>query len=265
MAALACQATVLSWPGVLAAVTKDLSANHEGVREADALGLLREGICIAGEPSHNAIVLGARGIAHYAVEFEGVPAHWGRPQDAANPLFALAAFLPSIERLELPSDPALGAATISAFEVASAPGGRAANAGDLLRDARPARPPRGVARGDPRRAAGARRPRRRGAPPHHGAGAPGQRDVTLRRVAVGPGGAAPRARRAGRPRASCGIYVHHVCEQRRAIADPRARDAERRARPFGLIGDAGEREHVSVSQVLDAAKVYAVTAAAGAS
>jgi len=261
MAALAPHAGALPGRVQLAAVTKDLSANHEGVREADAIGLLREGICIAGEPSHNAIVLGARGIAHYAVEFEGVPAHWGRPQDAANPLFALAAFLPSIERLDLPSDPALGAATISAFQVeSSAVAPRTPGACCVMLDRRvlPQESPeaiRDVLQALADRAA-ASRPR-----------------ITARVGQVSgmsPYGVSPsapvvqrveRAVRAALGRPAEHTYITFASNAGYLI---RVHAMPSVALGPGLIGDAGEREHVSVSQVVDAAKVYAA-AAAGAS
>ena len=262
MAVLAPHAAALPGRVQLAAVTKDLSANHEGVREADALGLLREGICIAGEPSHNAIVLGARGIAHYAVEFEGVPAHWGRPQDAANPLFALAAFLPSIERLELPSDPALGAATISAFEVASsAVAPRTPETCCVMLDRRvlPGESPEAI-----RDALQALADRAAAARPRITARVRQVSGMSPYRVSP----SAPVVRRLEHAvQAALGRPAEHTYITFASNAGYLIRE---HAMPSvalgpGHIGDAGEREHVSVSQVLDAAKVYAAAAAAGAS
>ena len=260
MAALAPHASALARRVQLAAVTKDLSASHEGPREADAIGLLREGVCLAGEPSNNAIVLGARGIAHYAVEFDGVPAHWGRPQDAANPLFALAAFLPTIERLDLPSDPILGAATVSVFQVDStAVAPRTPSTCRVMLDRRVL--------------------------PHESPEAIGEALQTLADQAAGT-----RPRITARVRQVSGMFPYAVPPTaavvqsvERAVRAALGRPAEHTYITFasnagylihehkmpsvalgpGMIGDAGEREHVSVAQVVDAAKVYAAAAVIG--
>jgi len=104
---------------LVAAVTKDLRANHEGIRELAQSTPLRADYVVAGEPSDNQIVLGARGIGHFEVRLEGRPAHWGRPAEAVNPLYGLADLLRALETLPLPSHPALGPATVSPFEVRS--------------------------------------------------------------------------------------------------------------------------------------------------
>ncbi|MBI4277664.1 MAG: M20/M25/M40 family metallo-hydrolase [Armatimonadetes bacterium] len=104
---------------LVAAVTKDLAANHEGMKELHETAPLNTDIVVAGEPSNGQIVLGARGIAHYEVTFQGVPTHWGRPAEGVNPLYGLADLLLALESWELPSHPHLGKATVSPFEVRS--------------------------------------------------------------------------------------------------------------------------------------------------
>jgi acetylornithine deacetylase len=101
----------------LAVVTKDLQANHAGVREVLAAVDLQADFVVAGEPAGNHVVVGARGILGLRIDIEGRPAHWGRPNDAANPLYAVANLLERIRTLDLPTDPNLGSATVSPFEV----------------------------------------------------------------------------------------------------------------------------------------------------
>lgn len=101
----------------IAAVTKDLRANHDGVRELLESFPLEVDWMVAGEPSSNRIVLGARGIDQLRFTLSGVPAHWGRPAEAANPLYALGDLLAALERLPLPTHPVLGSATLSPFDV----------------------------------------------------------------------------------------------------------------------------------------------------
>lgn len=104
---------------LVAAVTKDLRANHEGIRELAASYPLAADFVVAGEPSDNHVVLGARGIGHFEARFQGKPAHWGRPADAVNPLFGAADFLLALEHLSLPSHAVLGAASVAPFEARS--------------------------------------------------------------------------------------------------------------------------------------------------
>lgn len=101
----------------VAAVTKDLRANHEGVKElAASYPRLAANFVIAGEPSDNHVVLGARGIGHFEARFTGKTAHWGRPAEAVNPLFGVAEMLLALEKLPLPKHAVLGGATVSPFE-----------------------------------------------------------------------------------------------------------------------------------------------------
>jgi len=101
----------------VAAVTKDLRANHEGLKELAASYPVKADFMIAGEPSDNHVVLGARGIGHYEVRFTGKAAHWGRPAEAVNPLYGVAELLLALEKMTLPRHPVLGEATVSPFEV----------------------------------------------------------------------------------------------------------------------------------------------------
>jgi acetylornithine deacetylase/succinyl-diaminopimelate desuccinylase-like protein len=102
---------------LVAAVTKDLRANHEGVKEMVQSHPLKARYCLAGEPSDNHVVLGARGIGHFEIRLKGVSAHWGRPAEAANPLYGMADVLGRLEGLTLPTHPVLGTATVSPYEV----------------------------------------------------------------------------------------------------------------------------------------------------
>ena len=104
---------------LVAAVTKDLRANHEGVKELAASYPIKADVVVGGEPSDNHIALGARGIGHFEVTFRGTPAHRSRPAEAVNPLYGVADLLLALERLPLLSHAALGAATVSPFEVRS--------------------------------------------------------------------------------------------------------------------------------------------------
>ncbi len=101
----------------VAAVTKDMLANHQGPRELFESFAPHVDRVVAGEPSGNRIVLGARGINQLRVTLTGKPTHWGRPTEGTNPLFALADVLVRLETMPLPSDLILGSATIAPFEV----------------------------------------------------------------------------------------------------------------------------------------------------
>ena len=104
---------------LVAAVTKDMQANHAGPRELFESFAPAADRVIAGEPSGNRIVIGARGINQLRVRLTGTPTHWGRPTEGSNPLFALGDVLNRIDRMPLPTDAALGSATIAPFEVTS--------------------------------------------------------------------------------------------------------------------------------------------------
>jgi acetylornithine deacetylase len=102
---------------LIAPVTKDMHANHQGPRELLAASEEKIDLVIAGEPTDNKIALGARGIAQFEIRILGTPTHWGRPSEGANPLYALSAVLDAIASPSLPSDPVLGQATIAPFDV----------------------------------------------------------------------------------------------------------------------------------------------------
>lgn len=101
----------------VAAVTKDMQANHQGPRELFESYRPAVDRVIAGEPSGNRIVLGARGIGQIRIRLSGRPTHWGRPSEGLNPLFGLADVIRALETMPLPSDPILGGATIAPFEI----------------------------------------------------------------------------------------------------------------------------------------------------
>ena len=103
----------------LAIVTKDLLADHAGPKELFASFPFEADWMIAGEPSGNKLVLGARGIGHYRVTFTGKTTHNGRPKDGVNPLYSIADLLAWLEKAPLPTHQTLGLASISPFEVGS--------------------------------------------------------------------------------------------------------------------------------------------------
>jgi len=257
MAALARHGDALPGRVQMAAVVKDLAANHEGVRQIDAAGLVQADVCIAGEPSNNAIVLGARGIAHYEVEFTGVPTHWGRPRDGANPLYALGAFVLELERVELPTDPVLGAATLAPFAVDStAVPPRTPGRCRVMVDRRvlPGESPETIGRSlqdlaD--RIAGERR----------GIGGHVRAASGMFPYAVPEG--APIVRLVERAvRAALGRAPEHTYITFSSNAGYLIRERNLPSLAFGpgRIEDAGEREHVAVDDVVAAAKVYAAAA-----
>lgn len=257
MAALARHGDALPGRVQLAAVVKDLAANHEGVRQIDHAGLVRADVCIAGEPSNNAIVLGARGIAHYDVEFTGAPTHWGRPREGANPLYALAAFLLELERVELPADPVLGAATLAPFAVDStAVPPRTPGRCRVLVDRRvlPGESPEEISRSLQDVADGIAERRR-------GIGAQVRAVSGMFPYAVPAG--APVVRLVERAvRAALGRVPEHTYITFSSNAGYLIRERNLPSLAFGpgRIEDAGEREHVAVADVVAAAKVYAAAA-----
>lgn len=104
---------------ILAAVTRDLAANHDGIRDVHkGMGITADYI-IVGEPTGNRAVIGARGIIHLAVEFTGVPAHAGDPAQGINPIPLMAKFLIELEQLQLSRHKEIGEATITAISIES--------------------------------------------------------------------------------------------------------------------------------------------------
>lgn len=104
----------------LVAVSKDLASDHAGLKEVIAHRPLEADWAVAGEPSGNAVVIGARGIMHLQVEFLGITAHCGMPTAAVNPLYGLADFLHAVRAAELPRDGELGDATLAPFKATAA-------------------------------------------------------------------------------------------------------------------------------------------------
>jgi acetylornithine deacetylase/succinyl-diaminopimelate desuccinylase-like protein len=103
----------------VACVIQDLNANHDGIRILHQNVGLEPDFVIAGEPSNNQVVMGARGISHIQVSLRGKTSHWGKPHEGVNALYGLGELLLAVEKLELPTHPVLGGATVSAIEVSS--------------------------------------------------------------------------------------------------------------------------------------------------
>lgn len=103
----------------LAAVTRDLWINHDGVREVADRGWIDSDMAIVGEPSGNQPAVGARGIYHFAITIEGKPTHWGSPKEGINPIWGIPDLLKLIEQMThfLPSHPSLGEATLVPIDI----------------------------------------------------------------------------------------------------------------------------------------------------
>lgn len=110
-----------NWGGTIkvACVTKDLMANHDGVKELHESFGLHSDFVIAGEPSNNQAIIEARGISCIQITLKGIETHRGRPKEGVNPLYGLADVLHIVENCSLPQHAILGPATVSAFEVSS--------------------------------------------------------------------------------------------------------------------------------------------------
>jgi succinyl-diaminopimelate desuccinylase len=116
---LAALKTRLKGSFILAAVSRDLWTNHDGVREVADRGWIDSDMAIVGEPSGNQPAIGARGIYHFTITMEGKPTHWGRPKEGINPIWGIPDLLKLIEHMThvLPSHPALGEATLVPIDV----------------------------------------------------------------------------------------------------------------------------------------------------
>jgi acetylornithine deacetylase/succinyl-diaminopimelate desuccinylase-like protein len=246
---------------LVAAVTKDLRANHDGIRELAASYPIKADVLIGGEPSDNQIALGARGIAHFEATFRGKPAHWSRPADAVNPLYGMAELLLALERLPLPSHPALGDATVSPF--------------DLRSDAAPPRSPQTAALMLDRRLL------------------PNESVETIRKEfqRIADGIAAARPGLTGHVRYVSGMYPFAASEASRAVVLLQRAAAATLGRTLsttyltfssnagyaiselkidgvtfgpGRIGDVTDNEHVDIDRVCEAAVMYGAVAALAA-
>ncbi len=104
---------------IIAAVSRDLLANHDGVREVAEKGWIDADMAVVGEPSGNQPVLGARGINHIAITLHGIPTHWGRPEGGVNPIWAMEPVLGVVKGLieGLPSHASLGKATLAPIDI----------------------------------------------------------------------------------------------------------------------------------------------------
>jgi acetylornithine deacetylase/succinyl-diaminopimelate desuccinylase-like protein len=244
-------------PLLIAAVTKDLRANHEGVKELVQTRPLRARYCIAGEPSDNHVVLGARGIGHFEITLTGVPAHWGRPADAANPLYGLADVLLKLERVTLPAHPILGGATIAPFEIRSeAVPPRSPDSATILLDRRllPEESPQEVRQQLAQlvQDAIAARPKLSAAVVHLRGMYP---------YSVGADSPAVQlVQRAGQEALGRALPTMYIAFATNAAYVIRDLGIESVCFGPGRIGDASEIEHVEIASVMDAARVYAAAA-----
>lgn len=92
----------------VAVVTKDLLANHDGVKEIAEDHLKDVTFAVTAEPSDNNIVVASRGIAHAEVEIKGETVHWGIPNPGGNALYRLADFLIELRKLPMHDDNSFG-------------------------------------------------------------------------------------------------------------------------------------------------------------
>jgi len=98
--------------------------DHEGfgVRHAiDSIGR-RPDLVILGEPTSLNIARGHRGRAEVLVEFRGRTAHSSMPELGVNCLDELCEYLGELKRIEMPSHPLLGPASVSPIRVDVSPG-----------------------------------------------------------------------------------------------------------------------------------------------
>ena len=251
----------LQRPVLVAAVTKDLRANHEGVKELAASYPLSAQYVVAGEPSDNHVVLGARGIGHFEARFQGKPAHWGRPAEAVNPLFGVAELLLALERVALPTHAVLGPATVSPFEVRSeATPPRSPHTAAVMFDRRllPEESVEDVRADFQRLADGITAGR---------SGLTGEVVYVRGMYPYAVGENAPtvsllqRAAQAALGRALRTTYITFSSNAAYTIREMKIDGA---AFGPGRIGDVTETEHVEIDAVLDAAVVYAAVAALAA-
>jgi len=105
---------------LFAAVGRDLLANHDGIRELVEEDWIHADFAVAGEPTGNRPMIGARGINHIEVVIPGMPSHWGRPEEGINPLWELPSVLQTLRELigELPRHEALKGATLVPIDIA---------------------------------------------------------------------------------------------------------------------------------------------------
>jgi succinyl-diaminopimelate desuccinylase len=104
---------------ILAAVGRDLLANHDGIRALVEKGWIHADFAIAGEPTGNEPKIGARGINHIEIVIPGSPSHWGRPDEGINPVWQLSSALQILHELirELPRHGSLKGATLVPIDI----------------------------------------------------------------------------------------------------------------------------------------------------
>jgi succinyl-diaminopimelate desuccinylase len=83
------------------------------------LGTVQLGACVVGEPSHNQVMLGHRGVCRCTVRFHGRAHHASLALWQENPHFAYGTFLERLSKLELPQHPILGRSSISPTVIAA--------------------------------------------------------------------------------------------------------------------------------------------------
>lgn len=92
--------------GVVQEETGGLGARH-------LLSHLRTPLVVVGEPSRNELRRGHRGRTELLLHAYGRSVHASVPEEGVNPLAVVAGFLRGIERIEMRSDPDLGASTVA--------------------------------------------------------------------------------------------------------------------------------------------------------
>jgi acetylornithine deacetylase/succinyl-diaminopimelate desuccinylase-like protein len=104
---------------IIAAVGRDLLANHDGIREVAERGWIDADMAIAGEPTGNQPIISARGINQIEITVSGVSSHWGKPEDGINPIWNLPQVLKVLQQLiqELPSHKFLKKATLAPIDI----------------------------------------------------------------------------------------------------------------------------------------------------
>jgi acetylornithine deacetylase/succinyl-diaminopimelate desuccinylase-like protein len=109
----------LSGSLIIAAVGRDLLANHDGIREVAERGWIDADMAIAGEPTGNQPMISARGINHIEITVPGISSHWGTPEEGINPIWSLPQVLAVLQQLiqELPSHEFLQKATLVPIDI----------------------------------------------------------------------------------------------------------------------------------------------------
>jgi succinyl-diaminopimelate desuccinylase len=83
------------------------------------LGALEVSACVVGEPSHNQVMLGHRGVCRCTVRFHGRAHHASLGLWQENPHFAYGQLLSRLTQLALPEHPFLGRSSISPTVIAA--------------------------------------------------------------------------------------------------------------------------------------------------